>query len=1045
MANISNNSSDELITTIENPSTESAGTESYPELMLTADDLTLGHATSEVPTELALAVESIPFPRSQSRRPFAIANAMAQATNLENLYQITVTELRKRFAVDRALIYQFQSEAQGNVIAESLTTGYSPTLGQPLPALAFGRETNQLYQQQAVVSINNVSNDAVTPYQVQLFQSFQVQASLSLPILVNEQAWGLLVIQNCKGPRQWNDSEIALLYQVVTELTLKLQAHELQQQSQQEVIRERLITNLVQTIRIAPDTQHVFDSITRTLRQFLKSDRVAIFQFQTDAKDTATNNGDVIAENVHGDFVHIKDVPINDYGFEKQMLDAYRQGDCWVAADVQTQGLPEQHMDVLTQFQVRSSLVVPLRQADRLWGLLAIHQCSGLRQWKETEVAFVQRVASQLNLALEQTEYRHQVHDMAVQEKLISKITERLRKTTDLSDTLQATVCDIRRIVKADRVGLFQFDMASNYAVGEFVVEDVAPGVFSAMAAKVKDHCFAEDQAENYRKGRHWVVNDITTLDLPDCLVELLSQLQVRASLVVPLLKGNILWGLFCIHECHGPRQWQDSEVKFAKRIGAQLNLVLQQADYLDQVKEKNQQLEQVATQERLITKITERLRKTTDLPKTLKATVHDIRNMLAADRVGLFQFDVAANYSVGEFVVEDVAPGVFSAMAAQVQDHCFAEDQAENYRQGRYWVVNDITTLNLPDCLVELLSQLQVRASVVVPLLKGDILWGLFCIHQCTGPRQWQDSEVEFVHRIGAQLNLALQQGDYLEQLQAKNAALTEIVLEVQKAADQVGQTSELNEASISHQTTALEQVLRRVRDLMSLSEGVVGDAQQVEAAVQQANQTVQVGDTAMNRTVDGIMTIRSTVADTNQRIKRLSESSQKISKVVSLISHFTTQTQLLALNASIEATRAGEYGRGFAVVADEVRSLARQSAEAATEIEQLVQEIQVGTAEVSTAMETGIQQVAEGTHLVTDARHNLTEIVEATSQISGLIEEITQTTHKQAAEFKSVTVTVTEATETAGQTAKNSEQLTQSIHQLLTTAKALQASTGT
>ena len=252
MANISNNSSDELVTTIDNPS---AGANSHPELMLAADDLTLGQTTAEMPTELALAVESIPFPRSQSRRPFAIANAMAQATNLENLYQITVTELRKRFAVDRALIYQFQSEAQGNVIAESLTTGYSPTLGQPLPALAFGRETNQLYQQQAVVSINNVSNDAVTPYQVQLFQSFQVQASLSLPILVNEQAWGLLVIQNCKGPRQWNDSEIALLYQVVTELTLKLQANELQQQSQQEVIRERLVTNLVQTIRVAPNTQ----------------------------------------------------------------------------------------------------------------------------------------------------------------------------------------------------------------------------------------------------------------------------------------------------------------------------------------------------------------------------------------------------------------------------------------------------------------------------------------------------------------------------------------------------------------------------------------------------------------------------------------------------------------------------------------------------------------------------------------------------------------------------------------------------------------------
>ncbi|MGD1952721.1 MAG: GAF domain-containing protein [Leptolyngbyaceae cyanobacterium] len=1037
MTDITNTSSEELLTTVDNSLTEES--ESYPELMLTADDLTLNPA--EPPTEVALAVESVPFPRSQNKRPFAIANAMAQATNLENLYQITVTELRKRFAVDRALIYQFQSEAQGTVIAEALTTGYSPALSQSLPALTFGRETNQLYQQQAVVSITNVANDAVTPYQMQLFQSFQIKASLSVPIFVNEQAWGLLVIQSCKGPRQWRDNEIARLYQVVTELTLKLQTHELQHQSQQEVIRERLVTNLVQTIRIATDTQQVFDTVTRTLRQFLKTERVAIFKFAPKHE----GRGEIMAENVHGDFVFMKDVPVKDYGFEPAMLDAYRQGDCWVAADVYTQGLPEQHLDVLTQFQVRASLVVPLLQAGQLWGLLCVHQCSGLRQWQESEVAFVQRISSQLGLALEQAEYRHRVNDMAVQEKLLSKITERLRKSTDLSETLKATVRDIRQIFKADRVGMYQFDVATNYAVGEFVVEDVAPGVFSAMAAQVKDHCFAEDQAENYRKGRHWVVNDVTALNLPDCLVELLSELRVRASLVVPLLKGNILWGLFCVHECSGPREWQDSEVAFAKRIGAQLNLVLQQADYLDQVKQKNQQLEQVATQERLITKITERLRKTTDLPKTLKATVRDIRQLLNADRVGMYQFDVATNYTVGEFVVEDVAQDVFSAMAAKVQDHCFGESQAESYRKGRYWVVNDITTLDLPDCLVELLSQLQVRASLVVPLLKGDILWGLFCVHQCRGPREWQEAEVEFIHRIGAQLNLALQQGEYLDQLQAKNAALTKIVLGVQKAADQVGQTSKHNAVSISQQTAALTQVLKRVQDLTRLSEGVVGDAQQVEAAVQQANLTVRVGDTAMNRTVDGIMTIRSTVADTNQRIKRLSESSQKISKVVNLISHFTTQTQLLALNASIEATRAGEYGRGFAVVADEVRSLARQSAEAATEIEQLVQEIQVGTAEVSTAMETGIQQVAEGTNLVTGTRRNLTEIVEATSQISSLIEEINQATHKQAAEFKGVTISVTKATETANQTSKNSEQLTQSIHQLLTTAKALQAGTGT
>jgi methyl-accepting chemotaxis protein PixJ len=221
-----------------------------------------------------------------------------------------------------------------------------------------------------------------------------------------------------------------------------------------------------------------------------------------------------------------------------------------------------------------------------------------------------------------------------------------------------------------------------------------------------------------------------------------------------------------------------------------------------------------------------------------------------------------------------------------------------------------------------------------------------------------------------------------------------------------------------------------------------VGSNAQQVEAAVQQANQTVREGDAAMNRTVDGILGIRETVAETSKRLKRLSESSQKVSRVVNLISNFTTQTQLLALNAAIEATRAGQYGRGFVVVADEVRSLARQSAEATTEIEQLVQEIQEGTAEVSVAMETGIQQVAQGTHLVTDARQNLNAIVEATSRISQLVEGITEATQVQTQQFKSVTKTVTEVAAIANKTSEDSVEISTSFKELLVMAQNLQTS---
>ena len=689
------------------------------------------------------------LPKSSGKRAFEIADRMAKASTLENLYQITVTELRKRFQCDRAFIYRFQSVSEGSVIAESVKTGYTPTLGESLSAIAFGANRPQDYQTQSAVAMADASEEAVSPHQMQLLQRFQVQASLSLPIISAEKLWGLLVIQQCNAARSWKEAEVGLLYQVSTELTLKLQSYELQQQSQREIDRGETLSNVIRNIRGFSDIQKIFESTTKDMRHFLKADRVAVFQF--------------------------------------------------------TPG--------------------------------------------------------------------------------------------------------------------------SNHQTGEVVVESVNPEFVAAKEVSVEDHCFGGQMAEEYRTGRIWAADDIYNLGLADCYINILAQFQVRANLVVPLLKENQLWGLFCIHQCSRPRHWQAVEVVFVQRVAAQLDLAMQQAEYLDQLKEKTDKLTEVASREK--------------------------------------------------------------ASKEQLQQQ-----------------------------VVELLS-------IVSPALEGDLTVRAPVTDTAVGT-------------VASAYNTTLQ-------------SLQKIVLQVQSAADGVGETFRLSEtsaASVSQQAQqqaeALGQALARVQAMVSSTEAVAQDAQQVEAAAQQTNQIVQRGDTAMNRTVDGIMAIRSTVAETNQRIKRLSESSQKVSKIVSLISHFTTQTQLLALNASIEATRAGQYGRGFAVVADEVRSLARQSAEAATEIEQFVQEIQMGTAEVSTAMETGIQQVAEGTHMVTDARQNLTAIVEATGQISQLIADITQMTHRQADEFKVVTQTMTEATEIARQTSANSDELAHSIQQVLNTAEALQTSAG-
>ena len=278
---------------------------------------------------------------------------------------------------------------------------------------------------------------------------------------------------------------------------------------------------------------------------------------------------------------------------------------------------------------------------------------------------------------------------------------------------------------------------------------------------------------------------------------------------------------------------------------------------------------------------------------------------------------------------------------------------------------------------------------------------------------------------------------------------SLRRIVTQLQTASMQVSQTSQSSESAMSaltaqaqQQLTALQRAVTEIQAMVNATTVVATDAAQVEKAAQRTHQTVQQGDAAMNRTVEGILALRETVAETSQLIKHLSASSQKISKVVDAIGSFTTQTQLLALNAAIEATRAGEYGRGFAVVADEVRSLARQSATATTEISKLVQEIQTGTVQVSLAMETGVQQAIASSHLVSDTRYSLTAIVEATAEIAQLVAGITQATQMQTQQSQSVTQAVSEVANIANKTSDDATHLSAAFHELLVMAQELQAS---
>jgi twitching motility protein PilJ len=233
-------------------------------------------------------------------------------------------------------------------------------------------------------------------------------------------------------------------------------------------------------------------------------------------------------------------------------------------------------------------------------------------------------------------------------------------------------------------------------------------------------------------------------------------------------------------------------------------------------------------------------------------------------------------------------------------------------------------------------------------------------------------------------------------------------------------------------------EKVLLMAQQINEVSNGAGESAKVARTSLEAAER----GQRAAYNQIAGMNEIREHIQETAKRIKRLGESSQEIGEIVELITDITEQTNVLALNAAIQAASAGEAGRGFSVVAEEVQRLADRSAEAAKQIGALVRTIQTDTQDAVTAMERSTQGVVEGTKLSDAAGTALADIGRVSRQLAELIERIAQTTSEQASSAGGVAVSIERILAVTEQTSQGTRQTAQSIGQLATLARELKAS---
>ena len=233
----------------------------------------------------------------------------------------------------------------------------------------------------------------------------------------------------------------------------------------------------------------------------------------------------------------------------------------------------------------------------------------------------------------------------------------------------------------------------------------------------------------------------------------------------------------------------------------------------------------------------------------------------------------------------------------------------------------------------------------------------------------------------------------------------LRNLVGQVQSSAEQVRVASTQAQTTSSDLLTASEQQLAEIRatgrSVLEMAErinAVSAQAQQSSDVARQSLRAAEQGQLAVRNSIDGMNAIRSQIQDTSKRIKRLGESSQEIGEITELISDLTEQTNVLALNAAIQAASAGDAGRGFSVVAEEVQRLAERSADAAKQIAALVRAIQTDTQDAVAAMEKSTQGVVEGARLSDSAGTALSEIDRVSRELAELIQRIASQAQTEA-----------------------------------------------
>jgi methyl-accepting chemotaxis protein PixJ len=693
---------------------------------------------------------------------------MREASSLPELFSTVVNEARGALRTDRVIVYTFDANWKGTVVAESVGNGLPAALGAKIADPCFADRYVKPYLKGRISATPNIFEAGLTECHLKQLTPYGVKANLVVPILANQKLYGLLIAHQCDAPRQWVDLETDFFVQLARQLGYAIDQITVAAQQAASNRQAVQLNQIVSKVRESLQPDEIFAVASEQTRQALKTDRVVVYTFDEKWQGT------VVAESVERGWRPAMGEMIVDPCFAERYVEPYRRGRVSATPNIFEAGLTECHLGQLAPYGVKANLVVPILTNQKLYGLLIAHQCDAPRQWQETEIDFMRQVAVQVGFALEQALLLQRQKTAAQQAQLLNQLSRRIQQANSIKEVYDTAVEDARVALKADRVIVYNFDESWR---GTVVAEAIGRGVRASLGDKIHDPCFADNYVKYYQRGQVSVTPDIAAAGLTECHLKQLEPYGVKANLVVPILANRQLHGLLIAHQCSGPRQWQESDIDFLRQLSTQLGFALDQA-------EAKRKIAKVRSLEQSATLIINRMRQSLETEKIYTTATRELRQLLSLDRVGVYRFSPDWG---GEFIAESVGVGFPALVGPDIKtvwdDTYLQETEGGRYKNNETATVNDVREAGHTQCHVDILEQYGIRAYVIAPIFVRNQLWGLLGAYQSTGSRNWEESETVLVTRVAEQLGAAVSQSEFFQELQLKTEALRQNALVQEKA----------------------------------------------------------------------------------------------------------------------------------------------------------------------------------------------------------------------------------------------------------------------